>query len=57
MTEAKIAGWIAIYNGNKIEIPYAKGLGLYGAKLLAIKQLNVPKSKEGLVAIDVAYDD
>ena len=45
------------YNGKKIEIPYAKWLGLYGAKLLAIKQLNVPKSKEGLLAIDVAYDD
>jgi hypothetical protein len=52
----EIAGWIAIYNGKKLEIKKSEANGIYGAKQLAIKKLKVPKSKQGLLAIDVAYD-
>lgn len=53
----KMAGWIAIYGGKKIEIKKSEAKDLWGAKQLAIKKLKVPKSKTGLLAIDVAYDD
>ena len=56
LSEEKIAGWIAIYNGKKLEIKKTEAEGIYGAKQLAIKKLKVPKSKQGLLAIDVAYD-
>ena len=51
------AGWIAIFNGKKLEIKKSEAKDLWGAKQLAIKKLKVPKSKQGLLAIDVAYDD
>ena len=51
------AGWIAIFNGKKIEIKKDEAKDLYGAKQLAIQKLNVPKSKVGLLAIEPAYDD
>lgn len=57
MTEEKMAGWIAIYGGKKLEIKKSEAKDLWGAKQLAIKKLKVPKSKTGLLAIDVAYDD
>lgn len=56
MQEEKMAGWIAIYNGKKLEIKKEEAKDLWGAKQLAIKKLKVPKSKTGLLAIDVAYD-
>jgi hypothetical protein len=55
--EGKMAGWIAIYGGKKLEIKKSEAKDLWGAKQLAIKKLKVPKSKTGLLAIDVAYDD
>lgn len=55
--EDKMAGWIAIYNRKKLEIKKSEAKDLYGAKQIAIKKLKVPKSKVGLLAIDVAYDD
>jgi len=55
--KGKMAGWIAIFGGKKLEIKKSEAKDLYGAKQLAIKKLKVPKSKEGLLAIDVAYDD
>ena len=58
LSEAKeIAGWIAIHGGKKLEIKKSEAKDLYAAKQLAIKKLKVPKSKQGLLAIDVAYDD
>lgn len=57
LAEEKIAGWIAIYGGKKLEIKKSEAKDLWGAKQLAIKKLKVPKSKQGLLAIDVAYDD
>lgn len=57
MSEEKMAGWIAIYGGKKLEIKKSEAKDLWGAKQLAIKKLKVPKSKVGLLAIDVAYDD
>jgi hypothetical protein len=57
LNEKEIAGWIAIFGGKKLEIKKSEAKDLYGAKQLAIKKLKVPKSKEGLLAIDVAYDD
>lgn len=59
ITEQEVAGWIAMIDGKKLEIPKGTGSGeatsLYGAKLLAIKQLKVSKSKQGLLAIEPAY--
>jgi len=58
LKEAKqMAGWIAIFNGKKLEIKKEEAKDLYNAKLLAIKKLKVPKSKQGLLAIEPAYDD
>ena len=53
---SKQAGYIAIFNGKQIEIPLSVG-GIYEAKLFAIKELRVPKSKQGLLAIAPAYGD
>jgi hypothetical protein len=50
------AGWIAIYGGKKLEIKKGEAKDLWGAKQLAMKKLKVPKSKQGLLAIDVAYE-
>ncbi len=52
----KFAGWIAIHGGKKLEIKKSEAKDLYAAKQLAIKKLKVPKSKVGLMAIDVAYE-
>jgi hypothetical protein len=57
MQESNMVGWIAIYNRKKIEIKKSEAKDLWDAKQLAIKKLKVPKSKQGLLAIDVAYDD
>lgn len=54
--EGKLAGWIAIYNGKKLEIKKSEAKDLYNAKLLAIKKLKVPKSKTGLLAIAPGYE-
>jgi hypothetical protein len=52
------AGWIAIYNGKKIEIKNDGSVkGIYGAKIKAIEILRVPKSKQGLLAIAPAYEE
>ncbi len=44
-------GYIAFYQGKRVEI---HATGLYAAKLEAIKLLNVPKSKQGLLAVVLA---
>jgi hypothetical protein len=48
--QAKMAegGFVAIYNGKKINI---EADSLYAAKLKAIEELKVPKSKEGLLSV------
>ena len=50
-------GWIAIYNGNRVEIPKSDANGIYEAKQIAIKKLKVPKSKVGLLAIKPGYNE
>ena len=57
LDEAKFAGWIAFYNKDKLEIKKSEADGLYDAKLLAIKHFKVPKSKQGLLAIEPAYEE
>jgi hypothetical protein len=58
LEEEKFAGWIAIYNGKKIEIRKNKDADdIYGAKQFAIKALKVPKSKQGILAIAPAYEE
>jgi len=52
-----VVGWIAFYNGKKLEIKMSEADGIYGAKQLAIKTLKVPKSKVGMLAIEPAYAD
>lgn len=44
-------GYIAFYNDKQIEI---RAESLYTARLEAVKQLKVPKSKQGLLAIVLA---
>lgn len=44
-------GYLAFYGSRQIEI-YAKSL--YEAKLEAVKQFKVPKSKQGLLAVVLA---
>lgn len=50
-------GWIAFYNGKKIEIKKGEADNLYDAKLKAINELKVPKSKLGLLSIKPAYNE
>ena len=54
----KLAGWIAFYNNDRLEIPLdiIEG-GIYEAKLHAIDWWRVPKSKQGLLAIEPAYEE
>ena len=51
------AGWIAIFNGKKLEIDKSQAKDLYNAKLFAIKTLKVPKSKVGMLAIKPAVSE
>tara|TARA_R110000772_G_scaffold57747_6_gene130677 strand:- start:2125 stop:2739 length:615 start_codon:yes stop_codon:yes gene_type:complete len=51
------AGWVAIYNNNRIEIDKSEADGIYQAKQIAIKKLKVPKSKVGLLAIAPGYNE
>lgn len=50
-------GWIAFYNGKKLEINKSEADNLYSAKQKAIKELKVPKSKLGLLAIKPSYNE
>jgi len=52
----KQTGYIAYYNSKKIEIPLSVG-DLYAAKIFAIKELKVPKSKQGLLSIEPGYEE
>jgi hypothetical protein len=52
-----IDGWIAMYNGKKVEIKKSEAKDLYAAKLKAIQMLKVPKSKQGLLAIKPAVNE
>lgn len=52
----KLAGWIAVFNGKRTEISLSEADSLYGAKLIAIQRLKVPKSKTGLLAIAPGYE-
>lgn len=52
-----LAGWIAFYNNEKLEIKKEEANGIYAAKLLAIKHFRIPKSKQGLLAIAPAHED
>ena len=57
VNESKFAGWIAGYNNKRNEIKKSEANSLYAAKQLAIKKLNVPKSKVGLMFIKPAVDE
>ena len=50
------AGWIAIYNGKRIEIRLGETDTLWGAEQIAIKRLRVPKSKRGLLTVAPGYE-
>lgn len=51
------AGWIAIYNGKRVEIKKDEASGIYAAKQKAIALLGVPKSKESLLVIEPGYEE
>ena len=44
-------GYVCFYNGKRVEIQAAS---LYAAKLLAVTQLKVPKSKAHMVSVELA---
>ena len=48
--KGKMAGWIAMYNGKKLEIKKSEAKDLYGAKQLAIKHFKVPKFFNNAIA-------
>ena len=50
-------GWIAFYQGKKLEIPKSEASSIYDAKQKAMKELKVPKSKTGLFHIHPAYNE
>ena len=51
------AGWIAFFNGKKVEITKDEAKDLWAAKQLAIAKLKVPKSKVGMLAIAPAVEE
>ena len=57
-----LAGWLAFYNGKKLEVPLntvsSAGVvdSLWKAKEYAAGQMKVPKSKAGLLAVVPAYE-
>lgn len=51
----EMKGWIAMYGGKKVEILKSEAKDLWGAKQVALKKLNVPKSKQNMMAIEPAY--
>lgn len=55
--EEQFAGWLAFYNGKKLKIRKDQAKDIYNAKLKAIKHFNVPKSKQGVLAIKPAYEE
>lgn len=58
MDEKELIGWVAFYNGKRLEIIKGKdATSLYGAKLYAIEYFRVPKSKQnsGDLAIEPGY--
>ena len=57
--DEKFAGWSAFYNKEKLEIKPKKGEidSLNDAKQAAIKHFKVPKSKQGLLAIEPAHEE
>jgi hypothetical protein len=55
--DEEVAGWIAMYNGQKLEIKKTEAKDLYSAKLKAIAHFKVPKSKQGLLAIKPAHNE
>ena len=56
MTNNTIKGWIAFYNNKQLEIVIGKDASsAYDAQLFAIKAMNIPKSKKGLISIQPAY--
>ena len=55
--QEKFAGWIAFYGDKKLEIKKSEAKDLWNAKQLAIQKLKVPKSKQGMLSIQPAYDD
>ena len=51
------AGWIAFFNGKRVEIKKDEAKDLWSAKKLAIAKMKVPKSKESMVAIAPAVEE
>lgn len=53
----KLAGWIAIYKGQKFEIKLSEANDLWSAKQLAIQHFKISKSRQGLLAIEPGYEE
>lgn len=53
---SELKGWIGFYNGKKVEVKKdVDAKDLWSAKQFVVKHFNVPKSKQGLVAVEPAY--
>ena len=54
----EVDGWVAMYNGKRLEIPNDGTVkGIAGAKAKAIKDMKVPKSKIGMLAIKPSINE
>lgn len=53
----KHAGWIALYQGKRLEIKKGECESLWGAVQIAREHFKVPKSKIGLLAVEPAYEE
>jgi hypothetical protein len=53
---SELKGWIGFYNGKQVEVKKdVDAKDLWTAKQFVVKHFNVPKSKQGLVAVEPAY--
>ena len=55
--DSVFAGFIAFYDDQKLEISKDKASDLWDAKKIAIAHFNIPKSKQGLLAVEPAYEE
>lgn len=53
----KFAGWIIMWNNKKMEVDKSEAKDLWGAKKIAIKKWNVPKSKQHMMIVKPGYED
>tara|TARA_Y100000310_G_scaffold344035_2_gene454685 strand:- start:1614 stop:1808 length:195 start_codon:yes stop_codon:yes gene_type:complete len=54
-TSGTLVGWIACWNGKKVEVDTSEASSLWSAQQVAIKKLKPPKSQHHMVTTMPAY--